>query len=160
MKNKILLYLLIFSILTTIFIYVNDKKILEGQTKTIENLQYRLQKFETVAHSEDKKLKFSLLENEHAINYIENEGFEAKEIQQKVIDSLIELNGAEKDNPLVPYDGINGVMRINQVHLLNHKWVIANFTDGTYWGEVLLRYEISGEGELHFEKQQSVLYSE
>ncbi|WP_417887843.1 hypothetical protein [Zunongwangia sp.] len=160
MKNKILLYLFIFSVLTSIFIYVNDKKILESQTITIQNLELRLQKLDKKVHSGVKAEKFNLLENEKAITYFERQGFEANEIQQKVIDSLIDLNDASKDNPLVPYDGINGVMRINQVQLLNNKWLIANFTDGKYWGEILLSYDISGKENIHFENLKSVLYSE
>ena len=34
---------------------------------------------------------------------------------------------------------------INKVKLLNHKWVIADFSDGTDWGEIWSLYSISGE---------------
>ena len=30
-------------------------------------------------------------------------------------------------------------MMINGVKMLNHKWAIADFTDGKYWGQILLK---------------------
>ena len=49
-------------------------------------------------------------------------------------------------------------MLIDQVKLLNHKWIIASFTDGTYWGEMLLTYEVIDKKELKFKVVESTLY--
>ena len=48
-------------------------------------------------------------------------------------------------NPIVPYDGIEGKMKINKVKFLNHRWIVADFTDGTYWGEMVLEYYINND---------------
>ncbi len=163
MKNKILLYLFIFAALFAIFIYVNDKKILDDQTQRIVSLQKQLD--ELGAEKENTKTKgsedfydFSLKRNEPAITYFENSGLEAAEIERKVQDVLIDMNKSSEDNKMVPFEGMNGPMRINNVKLLNHKWLIANFTDGKHWGEILLKYYINEDGSVEFEALSSFLY--
>ncbi len=64
-----------------------------------------------------------------------------------------------KTIPLVPYASMtDNKMAIDQIKLLNHKWIIASFTDGTYWGEMLLSYEIGDRKELRFKVLASALY--
>ncbi|WBL23746.1 hypothetical protein [Zunongwangia sp. HRR-M8] len=163
MKNKILLYLFIFAALFAIFIYVNDKKILDDQTSRIVSLQKKLDKLEAEEENEETTkpenfYDFSLKRNEPAITYFENNGFKAAEVEQKVQDALIDMNKAEEDNEMVPFEGMKDPMRINKIKLLNHKWVIAEFTDGQHWGEVLLKYFISENGKVEFEPLNSFLY--
>ena len=164
MKNKILLYLFIFAALFAIFIYVNDKKILDDQIEKIVSLQKQLDELE--AEEENAKMTgsedfydFSLKRNEPAITYFEINGFEAAEIERKVQDVLIDMNKSSEDNKMVPFEGMSGPMRINKVKLLNHKWLIANFTDGEHWGEILLKYYINEDGSVEFEALNSFLYA-
>ena len=49
-------------------------------------------------------------------------------------------------------------MMINTVKLLNHKWIIADFSDGEYWGEIFLTYEITEDKELKFNLVEYFLY--
>jgi hypothetical protein len=49
-------------------------------------------------------------------------------------------------------------MLIDQIRMLNHKWIIASFTDGTYWGEMLLSYDIEDKKNLKFKVVESILY--
>ena len=163
MKNKILLYLFIFAALFAIFIYVNDKKILDDQIEKIVSLQKQLDELE--AEKENAKTMgsedfydFSLKRNEPAITYFENMVLEAAEIERKVQDVLIDMNKSSEDNKMVPFEGMSGPMRINKVKLLNHKWLIANFTDGEHWGEILLKYYINEDGSIEFEALNSFLY--
>jgi hypothetical protein len=51
-----------------------------------------------------------------------------------------------------------GKMLINNIRLLNHKWIIADFSDGKYWGELFLTYEITGASELKYELKEYFLY--
>ena len=163
MKNKILLYLFIFAALFAIFIYVNDKKILDDQTNRIVSLQKQLEELEALDDqindvASEEFYDFSLKRNEPAITYFENSGFDATDIERKVQDFLIDMNKSSEDNPMVPFEGINGPMRINKVKLLNHKWLIANFTDGEHWGEILLSYHLNDDGSVAFEPLNSFLY--
>jgi len=49
-------------------------------------------------------------------------------------------------------------MLINTVKLLNHKWIIADFSDGDFWGELFIAYEINENSELKFSLIDSFLY--
>jgi hypothetical protein len=51
-----------------------------------------------------------------------------------------------------------GTFFFNKVKVLNHKWVIADFSDGTYWGEVLLGYKISEADQIEFKVIDQLLY--
>lgn len=162
MRNKILMYLFIFTLLFTIFIYVNDKRILDAKEERIESLENQLAELELdadkspeVQPSEDY---FNLKNNEDAITYFEDKNIDPKDLILKIEDAIISQNSAEEDNPLVPQAGMEGNMRINKIKVLNHKWIIADFTDGTYWGEVFLSYEVLENGELKFYPEKSFLY--
>ena len=62
------------------------------------------------------------------------------------------------NNPLVPFDGMNGDMKINRLKFLNHKWILAEFTDGKFWGEMILEYSFNENRELKFNTVASFLY--
>lgn len=162
MSNKILMYLFIFVLITGIFIYVNDKKILDAKQARIENLEADLSDAEaknTVLNEENSDLNyFNLSQNEQAITYFEKRGIDAIALAQKVEDAIISMNKADEDNQLVPFEGIEGPMRVNKVKILNHKWIIADFTDGKYWGEILISYGLDDNNQLQFNTENSFLY--
>lgn len=162
MRNKIVFYLFIFSVLFTVFIYVNDKKILDSRDEKITNLKSQVQRLNDevdALKSKNNDLQyFSLAQNEDAITYFENQGIEAEFVLSTIEDEIISKNKASEDNELVPFEGMNGSMRINKVKVLNHKWIIADFTDGTYWGEIFLSYTIGEKGEYSFQVEKSFLY--
>tara|TARA_B100000953_G_scaffold257741_1_gene222239 strand:- start:1969 stop:2445 length:477 start_codon:yes stop_codon:yes gene_type:complete len=155
------MYLFIFALLFCIFIYVNDKRILDSKQEKIEQLEDKLSEVElnqeqqSIATSEDY---FNLQDNEDAITYFQNNGVETEGLITKIEDAIISKNSASNDNPLVPHAGMEGSMRINKIKVLNHKWIIADFTDGSYWGEVFLTYTIQEDGAPVFNTEQSFLY--
>ncbi|MDX1542462.1 MAG: hypothetical protein R3214_00840 [Christiangramia sp.] len=162
MRNKILMYLFIFSVLFTIFIYVNDKRILDSKQGEIDRLQTRLteteSELENYSGNSANEEYFSLENNDDAITYFDNRGIDTEELIPRIEDAIISKNEAGKDNPLVPHAGMEGNMNINRIKVLNHKWIIADFTDGTYWGEVFLSYNIGEDGEIEFIPEKSFLY--
>lgn len=162
MRSKIFLYLFIFTLMFTIFIYVNDKKILDSKDSYIENLESQLEKADTSnleLLTENADLKyFSLAQNEEAISFFENQGIDPVQLERSLEDELIGRNKAGEDNEMVPFAGMEGVMRINKVRVLNHKWIIADFTDGTYWGELFISYEIDENRNLKLNTESSFLY--
>lgn len=162
MRNKILLYLFIFSVLFTIFIYVNDKKILDSLE---EDLAQKEQIIEELERENEKRPDstgnseyFSLENNEEALTYFENEGIKPEAVLNAIDNALIDANTAE-GNEMVPYEGIDGPMRINRIKVLNHKWIVADFTDGTHWGEMFLTYEVNQDGPIELNVEKSFLYS-
>lgn len=162
MRNKILMYLFIFSVLFTIFIYVNDKRILDSKQGEIDRLQTALTEtraeLENLNQPDQTEEYFGFENNEDAITYFENKGIETEDLVLRIEDAIISQNQSGKDNPLVPQDGMEGDMKINKIKVLNHKWIIADFTDGTYWGEVFLSYEVGENGEIKFTPEKSFLY--
>lgn len=162
MRSKIFLYLFIFTLMFTIFIYVNDKKILDSKETQIENLENKLARVEASNQSitdDNQRLQyFSLERNEEAISYFENRGIDATQLAQVVEDEIISRNTASSDNELIPYSGMEGVMRINKIKILNHKWIIADFTDGTYWGELFIIYDIDENNNLVLNTEKAFLY--
>jgi len=162
MGNKILMYLFIFTLLFCIFIYVNDKRILDSKQERIESLEEKLEEAdltdETSNNITENEDYFSLKNNEDAITYFEKKGINSEDLILKIEDNIISKNRVGEDNPLVPLDGIEGDLKINKVKVLNHKWVIADFTDGTYWGEVFLTYDVSKDGTIEFFTEKSFIY--
>ena len=160
MRSKILMYLFIFALLFCIFIYVNDKRILDSKQEKIEQLEDKLSEVELNQEQQSIATEdyFNLKDNEDAITYFQNNGIETEGLITKIEDAIISKNSASNDNPLVPHAGMEGSMRINKIKVLNHKWIIADFTDGSYWGEVFLTYTIQEDGAPVFNTEQSFLY--
>jgi hypothetical protein len=72
---------------------------------------------------------------------------------------LLETNETPGDNPLVPYEGMNGDFKLNKIKLLNHRWIIVDFSDGQYWGELLLNYEVQDDLSVDFTLMNHLLYT-
>lgn len=162
MRSKIFLYLFIFTLMFTIFIYVNDKKILDSRDADITRLENRLEQEQeknlNLAGENKDLLYFSLENNEEAISYFEDRGIDPEALIDLIENEIIGRNKADEDNELVPYAGMDGAMRINKVKILNHKWIIADFTDGTYWGELFIIYDIDKENNLVLNTEKAFLY--
>lgn len=164
MKNgKIFIYLFAIAILYIIFQQVNGNKKIKADQLTIDRLKAKV---ETVTHVRDSLENevlelsyFDLRYDEYAGEYIEDLGFSVEAIESLVLDTLIASNSAEKDNPFVPLAGMEGSTKIDRVKLLNHKWAVADFTDGTYWGQVLYLYEFTKDRTLRLDVITSHLYS-
>ncbi|WP_251742382.1 hypothetical protein [Gramella sp. AN32] len=157
------MYLFIFSMLFVIFIYVNDKKILDSKEQRIQSLETKLaasdiESSETVESNMDNEDYFSFQDNESAYTYFENRGIDPEKLQVKLEEDLINQNSATIDNSSVPFDGMNGTMKINKVKVLNHKWILADFTDGTYWGELFITYVVEDDGTITYTTEKSFLY--
>jgi hypothetical protein len=102
---------------------------------------------------------FNMERNEDAISYFEKDGHNINALMSFVKDELYETNTVKGQHPIVPYSSNEGrKMMINTVKLLNHKWIIADFSDGEYWGEVFLTYEMTKDKQVDFKLVESFLY--
>ena len=162
MRKSILLYLFVFTALLAIFFYVNGDKMIESKDSEIESLKSRLEESEMSAKNAASEFTseetFTLTSNEEALTYLENRGFDPAEVASRVEQELINRNKVDADNDFVPYEGMEGPFRVNKVKLLNHKWAIASFTDGAYWGELLISFELDEAGTLELTTEKAVLY--
>ncbi len=164
MKKSLLLYLFILVILMNVFTYMYFSKQLTFEQDHFNKTELRLK---DILVSMTKKLDdasyFSLEKNENAQNYF-NPDNATKTIQiEKLIpvvtEKLMDLNSNPKGNPYTGQDQIGAnKFIINKVRILNHRWIIADFSDGEYWGEVLLKYFINEDESVSFETIQSFIY--
>ena len=164
MKKNIYLYLFVFALLLSIFMYVNSKSMVERYEEKISFLETKTSELEKqVMALEDENLDllyFNLENNDDALDYFERDGYDTAQLIPFFRDELYKLNEVKGEHPLVPYAAMSegGKMLINKVRLLNHKWIIADFSDGEYWGEMLLTYEITKDRQLKFRVVESLLY--
>jgi hypothetical protein len=164
MKKSLLLYLFILAVLFNVFTYMYYSKELAFQQSRYVKIEKKLK---DSLNSNTNKLAeanyFSLANNEKAQDYF-NPDNATKTIQVEklipfVTEKLMDLNSNPKGNPYVGQDqiGVNKFI-INKVRILNHRWIIADFSDGEYWGEVLIKYFINDDETVSFETFQSLLY--
>ncbi|WP_417237545.1 hydrolase [Bizionia sp.] len=168
MKNKIFMYLFIFALLLVVFQYVNSKRILDSYEgiidKKVAHFERDAQKYnDTISGLRDQVLnlsEFSVMNTESALSYFEDRDYRVSELIPFIKDELYELNLVKgEEHPLIPYPALNGgKMMIDQIRVLNHKWIIANFTDGKYWGEILITYDLSEDEQLTFKVAEAFLY--
>jgi hypothetical protein len=86
-------------------------------------------------------------------------GKDVAAISIKVRDEIYKQNITAGGNPLVGYPAMDGnPFTIAKIRVLNHRWVIADFSNGKRWGEVLLKYFPEENGSVTFERVDSVLY--
>ena len=144
MKTKIFIYLFVFTALILVFQLVNSSKVVKYQAETIaeklEKIDVLTQTLAQVESDYANSIHFSLDQNNEAQAYYPDT--EVNEIISKVEEKIYESNTAKGENPLILYTGIERKFLINKVKVLNHKWAIADFSDGSNWGELLIAYSI------------------
>lgn len=169
MKRTLFMYLFLFTLLFVIFQYMNEKKIfekqenkIEKQRNTISNLKNELLTFkdslEVLSNENLSCNYFTLQGNENAMSCVEKLGFESLQIESQVSEYIYDQNLVKEKNYLIPYEGMNGKMKINKIKFLNHKWIIADFTDGRYWGEMILEYYVTKKNKIELNQISSLLY--
>ena len=99
---------------------------------------------------------FSLDTNEEALVYFDDLDFPVTSMLLK--DAIYDINLLGEDKSLVPYAQMGGKFLVNKIKVLNHKWIIADFSDGTFWGELLIKYQVAADGVLTFTVVEHFLY--
>jgi hypothetical protein len=164
MKQSLLLYLFILSLVFTIFTYAYYSKQVQFQSLQIEKLTKKIKANESEFSSKLQDANyFSLENNEKAQNYfyssIPEQNIEVAALIPSLKDKLLEFNDNPNGNPFTGQEklGANKFI-INKIKVINHRWIIADFSDGEYWGEVLLKYFVNSDKSYSLEVNQSILY--
>lgn len=165
MKRSFLLYAFILLVLVNVFTY----SFLSSEVKfEQERYQRTTKRLKDSLNSLTNKLNdanyFSLEKNENAQNYFDtavaNKTIAYEKLIPVVTEKLMDYNANPKGNPYVGQDQIGAnKFVINKVKVLNHRWIIADFSDGNMWGEVLLKYFVNEDESISFEVIQSLLYA-
>ena len=158
------MYLFIFSVLLIVFQYVNSKNIIDKYEKDIKIFKSKIADNEKeIAELQEQNFElnyFNIDRNEDALTYFEAQGYDTDQLIPAIIDGLYAMNDYEgEEHPIVPYVSMtDSKLLINKVRVLNHKWILANFTDGEFWGEIFVTYSIDENNDLKYKLVEYFLY--
>lgn len=134
----------------------DEKKIVEKEEKlSIEILQDSIRK---LSEELSDARYFDIQYNEDSQYFFYENGIEDSE--EFVRQQLMATNITKDENhPLISYrPRRNAKFQINKIKLLNHRWVICDFSDGLDWGELLLKITLNDDKTLSFEVLDQTLY--
>ncbi|MNX80585.1 hypothetical protein D3C86_1122500 [compost metagenome] len=165
MKKSLMLYLFILAILMNIFTYMfYSREVKFGQERYDKTTKKLRDSINLVSGKLADADYFSLEHNENAQNYFDNSATGGKIIQYEklipvVTEKLLDLNANPNGNPYTGQDKIGpNKFIINKIKILNHRWIIADYSNGELWGEVLLKYFVNDDESINFEVNQTLLY--
>ncbi|RXR23385.1 hypothetical protein [Flavobacterium stagni] len=158
MARQLYLYLFIITALLASFTYVYYSKQLkfEKDSKT-QMLKSKSDSIVQLTNQLDESNAFSLLKNEYAQNYFVN--FDVKQLEPSIREQLIAFNDSPAGNVYTGQEKL-GEQKfiINKMKVLNHRWIIANYSDGTYWGEAMIKYFVDDKGKATFQTMDTFIY--
>lgn len=159
MKRNLFLYLFILTLLMTLFVYSYYAKQIKFETVRIDKLKTKLA--DTTLYFNNRLVDanyFTLRGNDNAQNYLEN--YSIEKLIAKIENEIMEKNDLPEGNSLVEYGIIDDKkFIINKIQVINHRWIIADFSNGDLWGEVLLQYFIEEDESITFSILKSTLYT-
>ncbi len=160
MKQSLLLYGLITAVLLNLFTFMFYHGQVNHEQEKYAKLDKKLTEVQTKLTDADY---FSLSNDQNAQEYFDNEDvskiIDYKELIPNVTNKLIDFNDDPKGNPYIGQEqlGANKFI-INKVKIINHRWLIADFSDGNLWGECLIKYFVNDDKSIDFENFQSLIY--
>lgn len=169
MRKSLFLYLFIIAVLMNIFTYkyFTSKESSEQKSATTANentVTDAKTLSDSITHLYEKLNDvntFSLENNDRAQNYLyeSNKINDVPVFTEKVKQALLSYNDSPEGNKYTDQVKMGDQkFIISSVKLLNHRWIIANYSNGTLWGEVLLKYFVEENGSISFEIMNSYLY--
>ena len=164
MKSRVFMYLFIFSTLLVIFQYVNSKNIIDKYEKDIKTVKAKIETQEkTIADLEEQNFDlnyFNIDRNDNALDYFIAQGYDVDELITAITEGLYNMNDYDgEDHPIVPYVSMtDSKLIINKIRIVNHRWILANFTDGEHWGEIFVTYEIDENNNLKYKLAEYFMY--
>ena len=159
MQNKILIYVLTFMSLTLIFLSINYTKISNLSESNSRILKKKIDTLEKRYIELDKKYRdeiyFTLSDNQEALSYFKD--IDVDSLVSYIRDELYEKNFNKDSDTFIPISNTKNKYLINKVKILNHKWIIADFSNGSRWGEMWIEYYFN-ENMVEFHVKDLLLY--
>ena len=158
MKNTFL-YLFILAVLFNVYQYVNSNKILDAKQNEVTKMKERL----TIARDSINNAMyndyFDIQKDQDAQDYFYNKNLDYEKVMEKVNEDLVSMNTQPKGNSLIPYEPMDGKnFVVNKAKILNHRWIIAEFSNGDFWGQILVKYFHNDDKPTDFETIETILY--
>ncbi|NAY91059.1 hydrolase [Muricauda sp. JGD-17] len=161
MKSRIFLYLFVFTALICLYQFVSTNNLQKAMNSDVETLKTEVQELKDSLQNAQLKILdiqyFSLENNDDALAYYDH--LNLKNPVRYIEDKLLETNEKSGDNPLIPYAGMESDFKINKIKVLNHKWILADFSDGKYWGDLVIQYELKDDLSVDFTLLDHLLYT-
>ncbi|MEM9647480.1 MAG: hydrolase [Bacteroidota bacterium] len=161
MKNKIFLYLFVFAALIALYQFISTNNLQKSFHSDLERMETKVTELQDSLQQSQLRILdmqyFSLENNDDALAYYDHLNLENP--VRYIEDKLLETNEKKGNNPLVPYDGMEGDFKINKIKVLNHKWLLADFSDGKYWGDLVIKYELKDDLAVDFTLMDHLLYA-
>ena len=159
MQNKILIYVLTFMSLILIFLSINYTKISNLSESNSRILKKKIDTLEKRYIELDKKYRdeiyFTLSDNQEALSYFKD--IDVDSLVSYIRDELYEKNFNKDSDTFIPISNNKNKYLINKVKILNHKWIIADFSNGSRWGEMWIEYYFN-ENKVEFHVKDLLLY--
>ena len=158
MRNKIIQYLLIFISLIALYLFVSDMNKSEAFAVSQERMSKRVDTLKDsitqLVVEQTENAYFSLAANRDAQQA--HLDFSPEELQNIFQDYILLSNDNSKGNPLLSSLGSNWI--INKIHVVNHQWILADFTNGTQWGDALFQYQVKANSKPRLRLLNHVMY--
>jgi hypothetical protein len=158
MKRQLYLYLFICSALIAAFTYMYyNKQMTHEKSISLSNEKSAKDTINLLINQLSDADSFSLEKNEYAQNYFE--GKDVTKLIPQIREALLAYNDKPEGNIYTGQEKL-GEQKfiINKIKIVNHRWIIANYSDGTYWGDVMLKYFIDETGKVTFQVMDSFIY--
>ena len=128
--------------LIMIVLIINYTKISNFNESNSKILKKKIDSLEENYKQLDKKYRdeiyFTLSDNQEALAYFAD--IEVDSLVSFIRDELYEKNFNKNSDIFVPISNTKNKYLINKVKILNHKWIIADFSNGSRWGEMWIEY--------------------
>jgi len=163
MKQSLLLYLFILAFVFNIFTYAYYSKQVEFQNTQIEKLTEKLNSKEIEFNSKIQDANYFSIDNNKKAHYYFTSNPDQKSdvsiLISEIKEALLKLNNNPNGNPYTGQKklGSNNFV-INKIKVINRRWIIADFSDGENYGEVLLKYFVKENNTFIFEINQSLMF--
>jgi hypothetical protein len=158
MKKSLFLYLFIISVLMNLFTYAfySKQSVFESErfASTKKKLKDSISDLSTKLNDAEY---FSLEKNDNAQNYLEN--YDVNKLIPVIQEKLMAYNDNSEGNQFTGQVKMGDQkFIINKIKVINHRWIVADYSNGELWGEVVLKYFINKDESISFEIMDTYLY--
>lgn len=158
MKKQLYLYLFILASLICAFTYMYfTKQIAFERTNNKAEIKSVRDSLIMISNQLEEADYFSLEHNQRSQEYFVNQS--PQKLLPIIRESLLAYNDDPKGNVYTGQEKM-GEQKfiISKIKILNHRWIMADYSNGELWGDVLIKYFVEEDGKITFQVMDSFLF--
>jgi hypothetical protein len=158
MKKQLYLYLFILASLICAFTYMYfTKQIAFERNNNKAEIKCVRDSLIMISNQLEDADYFSLEHNQRSQEYFVNQS--PQKLLPIIRESLLAYNDDPKGNIYTGQEKM-GEQKfiINKIKILNHRWIMADYSNGELWGDVLIKYFVEEDGKITFQVMDSFLF--